>query len=166
MKGSFSQKPSVYGDSAQIHFSPEVSRIFNKAEVIAGNLKDEYISTEHIFIAVIESNTDAAHILRTAGIDKDSVMKTLVAIRGNQRVTDQTPENKFRTLEKYCRDLTVLARKEKLDPVIGRDEEIRRVMQVLSRRTKNNPVLIGEPGVGKNCYCRRSCKTYCFRRCP
>ena len=142
-------KPSVYGDSAQVQFSPEVSRIFNNAEVVAGNLKDEYISTEHIFIAVIESSTDAAHILRTAGIDKASVLKTLVSIRGNQRVTDQNPENKFQTLEKFCRDLTVLARKEKLDPVIGRDEEIRRVMQVLSRRTKNNPVLIGEPGVGK-----------------
>ena len=142
-------KPSVYGDSAQVQFSPEVSRIFNKAEVVAGNLKDEYVSTEHIFIAVIESSTDAAHILRTAGIDKKNVLQTLVSIRGNQRVTDQNPENKFQTLEKFCRDLTVLARKEKLDPVIGRDEEIRRVMQVLSRRTKNNPVLIGEPGVGK-----------------
>ena len=146
---SLKNKPSVYGDSAQVHFSPEVSRIFNNAELAAGKLKDEYVSTEHIFIAVIESSTDAAHILRTAGIDKDSVMKTLVSIRGNQRVTDQNPENKFQTLEKFCRDLTALARKEKLDPVIGRDEEIRRVMQVLSRRTKNNPVLIGEPGVGK-----------------
>ena len=146
---SLKDKPSVYGDSAQIHLSSEVSRIFNKAEVIAGNLKDEYISTEHIFIAIIESSSPAAHLLRTAGIDKDNVMKTLVSIRGNQRVVDQNPENKFQTLEKYCRDLTALARKEKLDPVIGRDEEIRRVMQVLSRRTKNNPVLIGEPGVGK-----------------
>ncbi len=142
-------KPSVYGDTAQIHMSAEVSRILNKAEIEAGNLKDEYISTEHIFTAIIESHTDAANLLRKAGVDRDNVLKTLVSIRGNQRVVDQNPENRYQTLEKYCRDLTVLARKEKLDPVIGRDEEIRRVMQVLSRRTKNNPVLIGEPGVGK-----------------
>ena len=146
---SLKDKPSVYGDSAQIQFSPEVSRIFNKAEIEAGNLKDDYVSTEHIFIALIESGSNAAHLLRTAGIDKNNVLKTLASLRGNQRVIDQNPENKFQTLEKFCRDLTVLARKEKLDPVIGRDEEIRRVMQVLSRRTKNNPVLIGEPGVGK-----------------
>ena len=146
---SLKGKPAVYGDSAQIHMSAEVNRILNKSEVEAETLKDEYISTEHIFIAVIESSTDAAGLLRKAGVDKDNVMKTLVSIRGNQRVVDQNPENKFQTLEKYCRDLTILAQKEKLDPVIGRDEEIRRIMQVLSRRTKNNPVLIGEPGVGK-----------------
>src|SRR4029077_2404036 len=99
--------------------------------------------------ALIGSQSPAGRILRTAGVTRDKVMKTLVGVRGSQRVTDQNPEGKYQTLEKYGRDLTVSARRGKIDPVIGRDEEIRRVMQVLSRRTKNNPVLIGEPGVGK-----------------
>jgi len=142
-------KPAVYGESAQIHISAEASKILNKAELEAEKLKDEYISTEHMFLAIADSDTGAGQILKNAGIDRSSVLKTLVSVRGNQRVTDQNPENRYQTLEKYCRDLTELARREKLDPVIGRDEEIRRVMQVLSRRTKNNPVLIGEPGVGK-----------------
>jgi ATP-dependent Clp protease ATP-binding subunit ClpB len=149
LEDALSQKPSVYGDSAQPHLSPEVGTILRNAEKEAGNLKDEYVSTEHILLALLESKTRAAELLATHGVKRDQVMKALMTIRGNQRVTDQSPENKYQVLDKYTQDLTALARREKLDPVIGRDEEIRRVMQVLSRRTKNNPVLIGEPGVGK-----------------
>jgi len=116
----------------------------------ASNLKDEYISTEHLLLALVDNADGAtARILRGAGITRDAVLKALTQIRGNQRVTSQNPETTYQALQKYGRDLTDLARKGKLDPVIGRDEEIRRVMQILSRRTKNNPVLIGEPGVGK-----------------
>ncbi len=148
---ALSSKPRIYGDGAQVHLSAPAAKILNNAELEAGKLKDEYISTEHIFIALTDSSSEseAGRILKKAGVDKNSILKTLVSIRGNQRVTDQNPENRYQTLEKYCRDLTALAAREKLDPVIGRDDEIRRVMQVLSRRTKNNPVLIGEPGVGK-----------------
>lgn len=149
VKKSLEDKPKVYGDTAQLHLSGETGKIFKKSEVEAEKLKDEYISTEHIFLAIAESSSNAGKILKEQGINHSSILKTLVSIRGNQRVTDQNPENRYQTLEKYCRDLTALAAREKLDPVIGRDEEIRRVMQVLSRRTKNNPVLIGEPGVGK-----------------
>lgn len=144
-----SEKPKIYGDSAQVHLSPEAGTILRKAESEAGNLKDEYVSTEHLLLGILDSKSRAAEVLGTHGVKRDQVLKALMSIRGNQRVTDQSPENKYRVLEKYCQDLTALARREKLDPVIGRDEEIRRVMQVLSRRTKNNPVLIGEPGVGK-----------------
>ena len=148
---ALSAKPRIYGEGAQVHLSAPAAKILNNAEIEAGRLKDEYISTEHIFIALTDSSSEseAGKILKKAGVDKNSILKTLVSIRGNQRVTDQNPENRYQTLEKYCRDLTALAAREKLDPVIGRDDEIRRVMQVLSRRTKNNPVLIGEPGVGK-----------------
>ncbi len=142
-------KSRVYGEGAQIAMGPELLKILHKAETIADNLKDEYISTEHIFLSAVESKTKLSELLKRHGINKDNVLRALISIRGNQRVTDQNPEDKYQVLEKFCRDLTILARKEKLDPVIGRDEEIRRVMQVLSRRTKNNPVLIGEPGVGK-----------------
>ena len=143
------QKPKAYGDSMQVHMSPEVGNVLRTAEREADNLKDEYVSTEHLFIALIEGKSPGAELFQRHGITRDAVLKALMSIRGNQRVTDQNPENKYQALERFCRDLTALARKEKLDPVIGRDEEIRRVMQVLSRRTKNNPVLIGEPGVGK-----------------
>ena len=112
-------------------------------------LKDEYLSAEHFLLALLDSGTAAARLLKNTGITRDKLMQALQSIRGNQRVTDQDPEGKYQTLEKYGRDLTELARKGKIDPVIGRDNEIRRTMQVLSRRTKNNPVLIGEPGVGK-----------------
>jgi ATP-dependent Clp protease ATP-binding subunit ClpB len=112
-------------------------------------LKDEFVSVEHFLLALVASQSVAGRILRTAGVNRDKLMKALVGVRGSQRVTDQNPEGKYQTLEKYGRDLTESARRGKIDPVIGRDEEIRRVMQVLSRRTKNNPVLIGEPGVGK-----------------
>jgi len=143
------KKPRMYGTSAQISMSGECARVLNDAEKEASKLKDEYVSTEHLFLAMLGGDTEAARILARHGIMRDDVLKALQAIRGNQRVTDQSPESRYQALEKYCRDLTSLAARGKLDPVIGRDEEIRRVMQVLSRRTKNNPVLIGEPGVGK-----------------
>ncbi len=142
-------KPKMYGDSAQPHLSPEVGAILRKAENEAGNLKDEYVSTEHLLLATLDSKSKAAEVLGSHGVRRDQVLKALMSIRGNQRVTDQSPESKYQVLDRFCQDLTALARREKIDPVIGRDEEIRRVMQVLSRRTKNNPVLIGEPGVGK-----------------
>jgi ATP-dependent Clp protease ATP-binding subunit ClpB len=141
--------PKIYGEAAQLYFSTAASRVIAKAETEAGALKDEYVSTEHILIAISAGEGRAAELLKKAGVTKNAVLGALKQVRGNTRVTDQNPEEKYQVLDKYCRDLTALARQEKLDPVIGRDEEIRRVMQVLSRRTKNNPVLIGEPGVGK-----------------
>ncbi|MDR2143204.1 MAG: ATP-dependent chaperone ClpB, partial [Treponema sp.] len=141
--------PKIYGEAAQLYFSSAAGKVLAKAEAEAAALKDEYVSAEHILIAVAASDGKAGDVLRRAGVNKQAILGALKAVRGNQRVTDQNPEEKYQVLEKYCRDLTALARQEKLDPVIGRDEEIRRVMQVLSRRTKNNPVLIGEPGVGK-----------------
>ncbi|MDR0554453.1 MAG: ATP-dependent chaperone ClpB [Treponema sp.] len=141
--------PKIYGEAAQIYLSSAASRALAKAESEAEALKDEYVSTEHLLIAIASGEGRAAELLKKAGITKNAILGALKAVRGNARVTDQSPEDKYQVLDKYCRDLTALARQEKLDPVIGRDEEIRRVMQVLSRRTKNNPVLIGEPGVGK-----------------
>ncbi|TVQ37812.1 MAG: ATP-dependent chaperone ClpB [Spirochaetaceae bacterium] len=143
------KKPKVYGDSAEMRMSPALSRVLTAAESEARDLKDEYVSTEHLLLAMMSDSSDLARVLREAGVSKDRILSALQSMRGNQRVTDQNPENRYQVLEKFCRDLTELARREKLDPVIGRDEEIRRVMQVLSRRTKNNPVLIGDPGVGK-----------------
>ncbi len=142
-------KPKVHGDAAQLTMAPRLSKVLNRAEREADGLKDEFTSTEHLLLALLETEGDARELLGKRGVTRDAVMEALRTVRGNQRVTDQNPEARYQALEKYCRDLTDLARKEKLDPVIGRDEEIRRVMQVLSRRTKNNPVLIGEPGVGK-----------------
>jgi len=142
-------KPKMYGTSAHVSLAPELAEVLRQAEQEAGSLKDDFVSAEHIILALLEVPGRTKELLRKRGITKDRVLGALRAIRGNQRVTDQNPENRYQVLEKYCRDLTALARREKLDPVIGRDEEIRRVMQVLSRRTKNNPVLIGEPGVGK-----------------
>ena len=142
-------KPRVYGDAVQAGLSSRLNRLLHDAEAEARKLKDEYLSAEHILLAAIGKDDDLAGRLKKEGITKDGVLKALQAIRGNQRVTDQNPEERYQVLDKYCKDLTALARRDKLDPVIGRDEEIRRVMQVLSRRTKNNPVLIGEPGVGK-----------------
>ena len=142
------RKPRVTGD-AQLTMSPSLSRALNKAEQEADGLKDEYTSTEHLLLALLDAGGEAGPLLKGRGVTREAVLESLKSVRGNQRVTDQNPESRYQSLEKYCRDLTALARKEKLDPVIGRDEEIRRVMQVLARRTKNNPVLIGEPGVGK-----------------
>jgi ATP-dependent Clp protease ATP-binding subunit ClpB len=141
--------PKIFGDAAQIYLSSAASKVLAKAENEAASLKDDYISIEHILIAIAAGEGKAAELLKKAGITKPAILAALKQIRGNARVTDQNPEGKYQVLDKYCRDLTALAKQEKLDPVIGRDEEIRRVMQVLSRRTKNNPVLIGEPGVGK-----------------
>jgi len=146
---SLEAKPKVYGDGTQMHLSSQAGKIVARAEKEAADLKDEYTSTEHLLLAMTEEGGGLGDLLKRAGITRAGILKSLKELRGNTRVTDQNPENKYQVLEKYCRDLTALARKEKLDPVIGRDEEIRRVMQVLSRRTKNNPVLIGEPGVGK-----------------
>ncbi len=140
--------PVVHGN-AQMTLSSELQKILAKAEKEMNAFKDEYLSVEHIFLAMTDSEGRTGEMLHRLGIDRRSVMASLKEIRGNQRVTNQDPESTMRSLDKYCRDLTALARQQKIDPVIGRDEEIRRVMQVLSRRTKNNPVLIGEPGVGK-----------------
>jgi len=149
VRQALSKKPKVYGEAAQLTMAPQLSKVLNKAEQEADGLKDEFTSTEHLLLALLESGGEAGGLLRARGVTRDAALEALRAVRGNQRVTDQNPEARYQSLEKYCRDLTELARKEKLDPVIGRDEEIRRVMQVLARRTKNNPVLIGEPGVGK-----------------
>src|SRR5512143_716861 len=140
--------PRVEG-LVQTYLSPRLGRLFDKAEQEAERLKDEYVSTEHLLIAEADGDGVARDILARHGVTKDRIFTVLVDIRGSQRVTDQNPEDKYQALTRYGRDLTDLARRGKLDPVIGRDEEIRRVIQVLSRRTKNNPVLIGEPGVGK-----------------
>ncbi len=144
-------KANIFGSGAgQIFITPRVKRIIDLANEEANKLKDEYISTEHIFLAILaEKNTSAARILEGAGLTRDRVYDAVMQIRGGQRVTDPQAETRYRTLEKYSRDLTQMAREGKLDPVIGRDNEIKRVMQILSRRTKNNPVLIGEAGVGK-----------------
>ncbi|MGH9524659.1 MAG: Clp protease N-terminal domain-containing protein, partial [Terriglobales bacterium] len=142
--------PKVSGASAQPNLSNAGQKVFDRAFKEADQFKDEYVSTEHLLLAMVDQKNDPAQLLLgSQGVDRDSLLKALTAVRGNQRVTDQNPEAKFQALERYARDLTELARRGKLDPVIGRDEEIRRVIQVLSRRTKNNPVLIGEPGVGK-----------------
>ncbi|HKI53677.1 MAG TPA: AAA family ATPase, partial [Anaerolineales bacterium] len=144
-------KANIFGGGAgQIFITPRVKRIIDLANEEANRLKDEYISTEHIFLAILtERNTPAARILESAGLTRDRVYAAIQDLRGGQRVTDPQAESRYRTLEKYSRDLTQLAREGKLDPVIGRDMEIMRLIQILSRRTKNNPVLIGEAGVGK-----------------
>jgi len=140
----------VGGASAEPGASSTLRKVFDAAFESAEQFNDEYVSTEHLLLAIaVAKNTTAAEVLRRHGVVADAVLKALQSVRGTQRVTDQNPENKYQALERYARDLTALARRGKLDPVIGRDEEIRRVIQVLSRRTKNNPVLIGEPGVGK-----------------
>jgi ATP-dependent Clp protease ATP-binding subunit ClpB len=140
----------VAGESAEPQVSSALRKIFDAAFKSADDFKDEYVSTEHFLLAIAQAKqSTAAKILSRHGIVPDAVLKALQSVRGTQRVTDQNPEDKYQALERYARDLTQLARRGKLDPVIGRDEEIRRVIQVLSRRTKNNPVLIGEPGVGK-----------------
>ncbi|HHT9110802.1 MAG TPA: Clp protease N-terminal domain-containing protein, partial [Candidatus Brocadiaceae bacterium] len=144
--------PQVTGTGVpgQAYVSAELRDTFNLAWEEASKLKDEYLSTEHLLIALAgQKNTGAGRILQEAGIQKENIYTSLKEIRGSQRVTDQNPEEKYQALERYSKDLIELARRGKLDPVIGRDDEIRRVVQVLSRRTKNNPVLIGEPGVGK-----------------
>src|SRR6059036_1845536 len=143
--------PQVSGSGATgvVGITPRLRDVFSAAEQEAERFKDEYLSTEHLLLAIVDAGGTAAGVFKRQGVSKDRLYAALTAIRGTQRVTDQEPEEKYQALAKYSRDLTDLARKGKLDPVIGRDEEIRRVIQVLSRRTKNNPCLIGEPGVGK-----------------
>ena len=148
MEKQLSTLPKLYGD-AQVSFSRSSARILSACDKVAAEFKDEYISAEHFLIALLTDECPEKDALIALGVSKDGVLKALQAIRGNQRITSQDPEAGYRSLDKYCKDLTRLASEDKLDPVIGRDEEIRRVMQVLCRRTKNNPVLIGEPGVGK-----------------
>ncbi len=141
--------PNVSGAEG-VYLAPRLKKILDKAFEEAQRLKDDFVSTEHILIAIADEKTsEAAKILAAPGAAKDAILKAMASVRGSQRVTDQNPEEKYQALMRYTRDLVELARKGKLDPVIGRDDEIRRVIQVLSRRTKNNPVLIGEPGVGK-----------------
>ena len=145
-----SRIPRVYGAGPQsAYLSPLLNKILNTAWDEAKKLKDEYLSVEHLLLSLSESESPSGKILRDLGVPRDSILQVLVDIRGSQRVVDQNPEEKYEALTRFARDLTELARQGKLDPVIGRDNEIRRVIQVLSRRTKNNPVLIGEPGVGK-----------------
>src|ERR1700730_11988714 len=143
------RRPAVSGASADAVPSRELTRALDRAFGGAKDCGDEYVSTEHFLLALAESGGEAASLLKKAGVQKDALLKALKEVRGATRITDPNPEDKYQALKKYTRDLTDLARRGKIDPVIGRDEEIRRVIQVLSRRTKNNPVLIGEPGVGK-----------------
>ncbi len=139
--------PHVSGSNVSLTLSRTTAEVFTNAENIAKGMKDEYVSTEHLLLALCDSIEGKT--LANFGITKDSILKALASVRGSQRVTDQNPEDTYQALEKYGRDLTAVARQGKLDPVIGRDDEIRRTIQILSRRTKNNPALIGEPGVGK-----------------
>lgn len=150
VRAEMERLPKQYGAATQSYISPSLKKVFDKAWDEAQQLKDEYLSAEHLLLAVSEAKGSAAgRILSEAGASKDNLFKALAEVRGTQRVTDQNPEDKYQALKRFGRDITEQARKGKLDPVIGRDDEIRRIMQVLSRRRKNNPVLIGEPGVGK-----------------
>ena len=148
LEGELRRAPKVSGN-VQVGASARLGRVLQQAQQEAKNLHDEYVSTEHLFLAMTDDQGFTGDTLKRLGATRDRILEALQSVRGNQRVTDANPEGKYQALEKYGRDITDLARKGKLDPVIGRDEEIRRVIQVLSRRTKNNPVLIGEPGVGK-----------------
>ncbi|GCE26517.1 chaperone protein ClpB [Dictyobacter alpinus] len=148
VENDIERMPRAYGGS-EPGLSPQLRKVLDEAWSEMSTFKDEYLSVEHLLLALLNTDPTAQRILKAAGLSREQVMQSLTSIRGSQRVTDQNPEGKYQALEKYGRNLTELARQGKLDPVIGRDEEIRRVIQVLSRRTKNNPVLIGEPGVGK-----------------
>ena len=141
--------PKAYGTSVKRSISAALGNQLYAADKIALEFKDEFLSAEHVLLAIIDDPCPASKALKSLGVTRDGVMQALQSIRGNQSIDTEDPESRYQALEKYCKDMTALARQGKLDPVIGRDEEIRRVMQVLSRRTKNNPVLIGEPGVGK-----------------
>src|SRR3954468_9572018 len=143
------RRPKIQGGTYDQRIGNELRATIDAAEKEMAKLKDEFLSAEHYLLALADGKSAAAKLLKDAGVTRDKLMQALQQVRGSQRVTDQNPEGKYQTLEKYGRDLTELARRGKIDPVIGRDNEIRRVMQVLSRRTKNNPVLIGDPGVGK-----------------
>ncbi|MDY0187992.1 MAG: ATP-dependent chaperone ClpB [Syntrophus sp. (in: bacteria)] len=149
LKKSLERLPRISG-TTQPYLTPRLNRILDKAMEEAAHLNDEYVSAEHVLVALAdEKEGDAPRILSSAGVTRDNIFKVLVEIRGNQRITDPNPEEKYQALKRYSKDFNELARKGAFDPVIGRNDEIRRILQVLSRRTKNNPVLIGEPGVGK-----------------
>ena len=150
LRDHLSRQSKAYGGS-EPGLSPRLRVVLDAAQAEARTMQDEFVSTEHLLLGLLAEPGRATTIdlLKARGVTRDKVLEALTSIRGNQRVVDQNPENKYQALERYGRDLTELARRGKLDPVIGRDEEVRRVIQVLSRRTKNNPVLIGEPGVGK-----------------
>src|SRR5882724_4857464 len=148
VQAAIGRLPKVQG--GQQYFSPGLSQVFTAAQNEADSMKDEFVSTEHLLIAIVDAKDDnAGKILRQHGVNREDLFKVIEQNRGGARITNQNAEENYQALSKYARDLTDLARKNKLDPVIGRDDEIRRTIQVLSRRTKNNPVLIGEPGVGK-----------------
>jgi ATP-dependent Clp protease ATP-binding subunit ClpB len=149
LRAGLDRRPKVHGASVDLRLANELRSVLDGAEKEMSKLKDEFTSAEHYLLALTGANVPAAKLLKDLGVTRDKLMQALQQVRGSQRVTDQNPEGKYQTLEKYGRDLTELARRGKIDPVIGRDNEIRRIMQVLSRRTKNNPVLIGDPGVGK-----------------
>ena len=150
IEGELGRKPKVYGGTTQAGLSREVQQTLDRAIKLAQEMRDDFCSTEHLLLALTEDQAgNAARLLQAHGLTKDAILRALTGIRGSQRVTSETPEGTYKALDKYGRDMTELARAGKLDPVIGRDEEIRRIIQVLSRRTKNNPVLIGEPGTGK-----------------
>src|SRR5579872_1269651 len=149
---AISRLPRLTGssaDQATVTVAPELTRLFSQAESDAKQLQDDYVSVEHLLLAMTQGSGAVARVLRESGLTRDKLLVALRSVRGNQRVTTQNPEGTYKSLERYGRDLTLEAERGKLDPVIGRDDEIRRVIQVLSRRTKNNPVLIGDPGVGK-----------------
>jgi len=147
--GLIDNLPKVSTAAGNQYFSQNLSKVLEESSKVAGHLRDDYVSIEHILIAITESDGQLGKFLREQGITRDGILNALKEIRGSQRVTGQNPEETYQALKKYGRDLNSLAKQGKLDPVIGREDEIRRVLQVLSRRTKNNPVLVGEPGVGK-----------------
>src|SRR6266545_4091788 len=141
--------PRVYGFQQDVRLSQAASQVLEQAAAEMSAMGDLYVSTEHILLALLKDGGDVATLLASVGVTREAVVQALAEVRGRRQIVDQDPEEKFQVLERYGRDLTEAARQDNLDPVIGRDNEIRRVIQVLSRRTKNNPVLIGEPGVGK-----------------
>jgi ATP-dependent Clp protease ATP-binding subunit ClpB len=149
LEAELNRRPKAYGATAQVGLSRTLADVAADAEKLAGQMRDEYVSTEHLLTALAQSKDFAGKTLNRRGLNETTIMQALTQIRGSQRVTNQNPETTYQALEKYGRELTELARRGKLDPVIGRDQEIRRVIQILSRRTKNNPVLVGDPGVGK-----------------
>ena len=151
LKRSLEKLPKVSG--GDVYLSTKLNKVLMNAENIATEFKDEYVSVEHAYLAILRSgDSETEQLMRRYGINKDEFLKALTMVRGNQRVTNQNPEDSYDALNKYGIDLVESARKGKLDPVIGRDKEIRRTIEILSRRTKNNPVLIGEPGVGKTAF--------------
>ncbi|QDT52471.1 Chaperonin protein ClpB [Caulifigura coniformis] len=147
--GELKRMPSSSGSNIGLSLSSELNKVFETAQGLADQMKDSFVSTEHLFLALTKVDDAAKRLLHVNGVEESDVLNALKSVRGNQQVTDQNPEDKYQALEKYGKDLVALARQGKIDPVIGRDSEIRRVIQILSRRTKNNPVLVGEPGVGK-----------------